>query len=171
MSNPLPGWAQRRTATPSPNRTSPPDQHPDATASDGSSTRLKLGVAYIDDWIRERPGVFDTGTTDAFDALIRSLGKTWECEDELRHTAEMADLERRISAAEAKVTAAENAVQKATDAVQVAYQNWAAARARLGVPPLPQNATGLPAATQSTKTGNCTAVSNLPSRGRRRNDQ
>lgn len=81
----------------------------------------------------------------------------------------MEDLQRRIAAAEEQVSAAEHAVRTATAAADVARQDWVAARARLGAPPLAETTPGPPTITQPAETGNHAAVSSLPSPRKRRN--
>jgi hypothetical protein len=167
MNNSLPGWAQRRPAAPGARYASPAGSAADATGLAGLSHRVQKACAYIDARISElTPDALDVGTTDIFDGYIEELGKTWECDDDQRHAAEIEDLQRRIAAAQEQVMAAEHAVRIATAAVDVTRQDWVAARARLGAPPLPTTP-GLPAVTQPADAGNCTTMSSLPQRRRR----
>ena len=145
MSNPRPGWTKRRPAAPSARYPSPTGPAPDATGPADLSLRVQDARAYIDARIAElTPDALDTGTTDVFDGYIEELGRTWECDDDRRHAAEIEDLQRRIADAQARVTAAEHAVRTATAAADVAQQDWLASRARLGAPP-PPTTPGLPA--------------------------
>ena len=165
--NNSPGRAQRRPAAPGARYASPAGPAPAATGPADLSHRVQKACAYIDARIAElTPDALDTGTTDIFDGYIEELGKTWECDDDQRHAAEIEDLQRRITAAQEQITAAEHAVRTATAAVDVTRQDWVAARARLGAPP-PPTTPGLPAVTQPAEARNCTTVSSLPARRRR----
>jgi len=169
MSNSLPGRAQRRPAASGARYASPAGPAPDATGPADSSPRVQEARAYIDALVADLAsrGVLDTGTTGIFDGYLEELGKTWECDDDRRHAAEMEDLERRIAAAQEQVTAAERAVRTATAAAGVARQDWVAARARLGAPS-PQTPPGLPSVTQPAEAENFTTVASLsPARKRR----
>ena len=169
MNNSLPGRARRRPAAPGARYASPAGPAPDATGPADLSRRMQETRDYIDAHVTELSecGALDIGTTGIFDGYLEELGKTWECDDDRRHAAEMEDLQRRIAAAQEQVTAAENAVRTATAAADVAQRDWLAARARLGAPPPPATP-ALPAVTQPAEAGNCPTVSSLPPRSRRR---
>lgn len=131
------GW-HRETPTEEPGRphngVAPPDRS--AQSVGRPHRRMREAEAEVRSWVVDVRGGFDAGSGAMFDQRLDGDGISWHEQDTDEHNDYLSELDSRIATAKGHVADAQVALLQAEEDRNLAWQDYEAARERLGGQPL-----------------------------------